>query len=125
VALLADEGGFDPVRSDYRMAEINGLALLQRIKRDHPSVPVIPMTAYGTVEGAVEAMKSGAYDYVSKPFTLDQIQHVVTRPRRAIIGRACVFPPKPKRRSNTTGGRATSANCAMRSSARRSWRWAK
>ncbi|GEM_PF-87259 len=79
LSLLGENGGFDLVLSDYRMAEINGLALLQRIKRDHPSLPVILMTAYGTVESAVEAMKSGAYDYVTKPFTLDQIQHVVAR----------------------------------------------
>ena len=77
--LIADEGNFDLVLSDYRMAEMNGLELLQRIKRDHPQLPVILMTAYGTVENAVAAMKSGAYDYVTKPFTLEQIQHVVAR----------------------------------------------
>ncbi len=79
LATLANEGGFDLVLTDYRMAEVNGLALLQRIKQENPSLPVILMTAYGTVEGAVAAMKSGAYDYVTKPFTLDQIQHVVAR----------------------------------------------
>jgi two-component system, NtrC family, response regulator AlgB len=79
LALLADDGGSDLVLSDYRMAEVNGLALLQRIKTDNPSLPVILMTAYATVEGAVAAMKSGAYDYVTKPFTLDQIQHIVNR----------------------------------------------
>jgi DNA-binding NtrC family response regulator len=76
---LAAEHDFDLVLSDYRMAEVNGLELLQRIKRDSPRLPVILMTAYGTVENAVAAMKSGAYDYVAKPFTLEQIQHVVTR----------------------------------------------
>ena len=79
LALIADEGNFDLVLSDYRMAEMNGLELLQRIKRDHPQLPVILMTAYATVESAVTAMKSGAYDYVTKPFSLDQIQHVVAR----------------------------------------------
>jgi len=79
LAALRDEPGFDVVLTDYRMAEMNGLALLQQIKQDNPSLPVILMTAYGTVEGAVAAMKSGAYDYVTKPFTLDQIQHVVAR----------------------------------------------
>jgi NtrC-family two-component system response regulator AlgB len=79
LATLADEGGFDVVLTDFRMAEMNGLALLERIKQDNPSLPVILMTAYGTVEGAVAAMKSGAYDYITKPFTLDQIQHVVAR----------------------------------------------
>ena len=79
LALIAEEGNFDLVLSDYRMAEMNGLELLQRIKRDNPQLPVILMTAYGTVESAVTAMKSGAYDYVTKPFSLDQIQHVVVR----------------------------------------------
>jgi two-component system, NtrC family, response regulator AlgB len=79
LALIADEGNFDLVLSDYRMAEMNGLELLQRIKRDHPQLPAILMTAYATVESAVTAMKSGAYDYVTKPFSLDQIQHVVAR----------------------------------------------
>jgi two-component system, NtrC family, response regulator AlgB len=79
LSALSGEGGFDLVLTDYRMAEVNGLALLEQIKRDNPALPVILMTAYGTVESAVAAMKSGAYDYVSKPFTLDQIQHVVAR----------------------------------------------
>jgi NtrC-family two-component system response regulator AlgB len=77
--LLANEAGCDLVLSDYRMAEVNGLELLQRIKREHPRLPVILMTAYGTVESAVAAMKSGAYDYVTKPFSLEQIQHIVGR----------------------------------------------
>jgi two-component system, NtrC family, response regulator AlgB len=79
LSAIAADGAFDLVLTDYRMAEVNGLALLQQIKRDNPALPVILMTAYGTVESAVAAMKSGAYDYVSKPFTLDQIQHVVAR----------------------------------------------
>jgi len=79
LATLGDEGGFDLVLTDYRMAEMNGLALLQRIKQDNPSLPVLLMTAYATVEGAVAAMKSGAYDYVTKPFSLDQMEHVVAR----------------------------------------------
>jgi two-component system, NtrC family, response regulator AlgB len=77
--LLANEAACDLVLSDYRMAEVNGLELLQRIKREHPRLPVILMTAYGTVESAVAAMKSGAYDYVTKPFSLEQIQHIVGR----------------------------------------------
>jgi len=77
--MLANEEEFDLVLSDYRMAEVNGLELLQRIKRERPRLPVILMTAYGTVENAVAAMKGGAYDYVAKPFTLEQIQHVVAR----------------------------------------------
>ena len=79
LTLLGQEGSFDLVLSDYRMAELNGLELLQQIKRESPNLPVILMTAYATVENAVAAMRSGATDYVTKPFTLEQIQHVVDR----------------------------------------------
>src|SRR6266850_28479 len=78
VAMLA-ETQFDLVLTDYRMAEMSGLELLREIKRRAPECLVILMTAYATVENAVEAMKSGAYDYVTKPFSLEQIQHTVDR----------------------------------------------
>jgi two-component system, NtrC family, response regulator AlgB len=58
---------------------MTGLDLLRDIKRSHPETLVILMTAYATVENAVTAMKAGAYDYVTKPFTLEQIQHTVER----------------------------------------------
>jgi two-component system, NtrC family, response regulator AlgB len=67
------------VLTDYRMAELNGLELLQQIKRQAPETVVILMTAYATIENAVAAMKAGAYDYLAKPFSLDQIRHVVER----------------------------------------------
>ena len=76
---LIGEQGFDLVLSDYRMAEMNGLELLRSIKERSPDTLVILMTAYGTIENAVAAMKAGAHDYVTKPFSLEQIQHVVER----------------------------------------------
>lgn len=80
LALIGAPGNFyDLVLTDYRMAEVNGLELLRRIKSLSPELPVILMTAYATVENAVAAMRSGAFDYITKPFTLDQIQHVVER----------------------------------------------
>src|SRR6267154_312636 len=78
VASLA-ETQFDLVLTDYRMAEMSGLELLREIKKRAPESLVILMTAFATVENAVEAMKSGAYDYVTKPFSLEQIQHTVDR----------------------------------------------
>jgi CheY-like chemotaxis protein len=65
--LLANDGSFDLVLTDYRMAELNGLELLQQIKRQAPETPVILTTAYATIENAVAAMKAGAYDYLVKP----------------------------------------------------------
>jgi two-component system, NtrC family, response regulator AlgB len=77
--LLSRSGPVDLVITDYKLAELNGLELLQQIKRQAPETPVILMTAYGTIENAVAAMKAGAYDYLAKPFSLEQIQHVVER----------------------------------------------
>ena len=72
-------GEFDLILTDYRMAETNGLELLEQIRHRFPELLVILMTAYGTVEDAVVAMKAGAYDYVTKPFSLSQLQHVLER----------------------------------------------
>jgi len=77
--LLASNESADLVLTDYRMAELNGVELLQQIKRQLPDTTVILMTAYGTIENAVMAMKAGAYDYLAKPFSLEQVQHVVER----------------------------------------------
>lgn len=79
LALLTEESGFDAVLTDYCMAEMNGYELLTRIKVRDPEIRVILMTAYATVENAVAAMKAGAYDYLTKPFSLDQVQHAVER----------------------------------------------
>ena len=68
-ALLSSDHGFDLMLTDYRMAEMNGLELLQQVHREAPDLAVILMTAYATVENAVAAMKAGAYDYVIKPFS--------------------------------------------------------
>ena len=75
----AAESRFDLVLTDFRMAEMNGLELLKEAKRIHPDTLVILMTAYATVESAVAAMKAGAYDYVTKPFSLEEIQLIVER----------------------------------------------
>src|SRR5271166_1455129 len=61
------------------MAGMSGLKLLESIKRLNPALPVVMMTAYCSIPDAVEAMRQGAYDYVTKPFTADQIVRVVAR----------------------------------------------
>jgi NtrC-family two-component system response regulator AlgB len=70
---------FDLVLTDYRMAEMNGLELLKEIKHLSPDIPVILMSAYATVQNAVAIMKAGAYDYLTKPFSADHVEHIVTR----------------------------------------------
>jgi two-component system, NtrC family, response regulator len=58
----------DLVLTDMKMPVMDGIELLEQIKRKDPDLPVIMMTAYGTVEKAVEAMQKGAYNYILKPF---------------------------------------------------------
>jgi two-component system NtrC family response regulator len=70
---------FDLMLTDQRMPSMDGLALLERVRRTRPEMPVILMTAYGTVSTAVEAMKRGASDYLTKPFERDELLVVVEK----------------------------------------------
>ena len=70
---LLDAGTFDLVLADIKMPGMNGLALLESIKKDTPDLTVVMMTAFGHIEMAVEAMKRGAYDFITKPFELDAL----------------------------------------------------
>ncbi len=74
-----DGAAAELVLSDVRMAGMDGLALLREIRRRLPEAVVVLMTAYATVEQAVEAMRAGAYDYLVKPFSLDQVGHLLAR----------------------------------------------
>jgi NtrC-family two-component system response regulator AlgB len=85
---MIDAAPFDLVLTDFRMAEMNGLELLTEIRKRRPECMVILMTAYATVENAVAAMKAGAFDYVTKPFSLDQIQHLAERALQLQVLRA-------------------------------------
>lgn len=68
---------YDIVISDINMELMDGLELLEAVKRDYPHIEVIMMTGYGTVENAIRAMKNGAYDFLLKPIKLDQMGMVV------------------------------------------------
>ena len=76
LARVAEER-FDVVLTDLRMPGMSGIDLLSQIRTREPDLPVIVLTAFGTVETAVEAMKRGAFDYVLKPFDLDAIELTV------------------------------------------------
>src|SRR6202051_5425649 len=68
------EGHFDVVLSDLKMGGSDGLDVLRTTKALHPTTSVILMTAFGSVTTAVEAMKSGAFDYVQKPFEIEEME---------------------------------------------------
>ncbi|OHB44120.1 MAG: sigma-54-dependent Fis family transcriptional regulator [Planctomycetes bacterium RIFOXYD12_FULL_42_12] len=70
---------FDLVVVDLKMEDMDGLEVLSCIKHDNPSTEVIVMTAFGTIDSAILAMKKGAYDYVTKPFQLPDILSVIER----------------------------------------------
>ena len=74
---LIQKSPVDLVVSDIRMPGISGLELLARIKDHDEDVPVIMITAFASPNDAVQAMKSGAYDYISKPFNVDEIKSVI------------------------------------------------
>ena len=65
---LGSTGAYDVVITDLRMGEFDGIDVLRTIKESQPMTEVIVMTAYGTIESAVEAMRLGAFDYIQKPF---------------------------------------------------------
>ena len=69
----------DLVLLDYQMPDMNGLEVLKEIRKRESTVPVVMITAYGTIERAVEAMKEGAYDFIPKPFDPDHLALVVRK----------------------------------------------
>jgi two-component system response regulator FlrC len=91
---LFGKGGYDLVVSDIRMPEMNGIELLSRLKSGDPDVPVVMVTAFGTIEDAVEAMKRGAADYLLKPFSPDYLEEVVAR----VIGGQVAVPAEERYR---------------------------
>ncbi len=74
---LLRENSIDLVVTDLKLPGIDGLEFLQAVKRQNVALPVVVMTAFGTVETAVEAMKAGASDYVLKPFSLAEMRMVI------------------------------------------------
>src|SRR3954466_14768282 len=79
VSKLEGSARFDLLITDLKMPKMTGIELLAEAKRLRPDMPVVLMTAFATVQTAVEAMKLGAYDYIQKPFDGDEIKHLVDR----------------------------------------------
>jgi len=81
-----DRDNFDLVISDIRMPGMGGMALLEKIKETDHRLPVVMITAYASPEDAVAAMKDGAFDYISKPFKVEEIKNTI---RSALSAAAC------------------------------------
>lgn len=70
---------YDLILMDVRMTELDGIEALQEIKKISPAIPIIIMTAYGSVKTAVDALKSGAYDYLTKPLDIEEVKILITK----------------------------------------------
>jgi DNA-binding NtrC family response regulator len=94
---LANMGrGINMVITDLKMPGLDGMGLLRRLSVDYPDVPVVMITAHGSVENAVEAVKLGAFDYLEKPFDQEQIHQIVAKAMRThMLSRRDARPEDP------------------------------
>ena len=84
-ALAGMSRDVNTVITDLKMPGLDGMGLLKRLSVDFPDVPVVMITAHGSVESAVEAVKLGAFDYVEKPFDQEQIRQIVAKALRTAL----------------------------------------
>ena len=103
---MVSEHHVDVVITDLKMPKLDGLSLLKRLAKDEPGLPVILITAHGTIDTAVEALKAGAFDYVTKPFDRAEFRAVVDKAARTseLAGRD-VVPEALARASVESKGR--------------------
>ena len=94
----AGDGRYDLVVSDVRMERSGGLDVLAAFTEKAPATPVILITAFGDVSGAMEAIQRGAYDYVSKPFNIEELRLTVARAieRRRLVAEQKAVPSEGK-----------------------------
>ncbi len=78
-ALIEDDDRFDAVLLDVMLPDADGLQVLRWIRERHPDLAVVMITAFGTIENAVAAMKAGAFHYLTKPFKNDEVRNLVVR----------------------------------------------
>ncbi len=83
---LFEKNPFDVVLADIRMPKTTGFEVLNRIKELSPKTKVIMITAYASFESAVESMKEGAYDYIAKPFNVDEVKRTVSNALQSVTG---------------------------------------
>lgn len=76
---ILQSNNMDVVITDLKMPDIDGMELLTSISGRHPEIPVIMITAHGTIATAVEALKKGAFDYITKPFDIDELKNIISK----------------------------------------------
>ncbi len=76
---LLSENHIDVVITDLKMPKVDGMSLLRRALLEQPGLPIVMITAHGTVDTAVEALKLGAFDYLTKPFDWDEVRQIVAK----------------------------------------------
>lgn len=76
---IVNENIVDIILSDYKMPEMTGIEVLEKVRKLNPEISFVIITAYGTIENAVAAMQIGAYDYISKPVDLDELDLLIDR----------------------------------------------
>jgi two-component system, NtrC family, response regulator HydG len=84
---IIEKKDFDLVLSDFRLPDSDGLKILQHVKLKNPAIPVIIMTAYAEVKMAVELIKSGAFDYITKPIQQEEVLRIIDRALKHSKGR--------------------------------------
>jgi DNA-binding NtrC family response regulator len=102
---ILTSGRIAAVVTDLKMPRIDGMELLRRIREDFPEVPVVMITAHGTVATAVEALKKGALDYITKPFELEELKNVISKAvkTRNLKDNELFLPPEEIERAGIIG----------------------
>jgi nitrogen regulation protein NR(I) len=106
----AEKDSFDLIITDLKLPGVNGLDLVRRLHSARPHLPIILMTAHGTTETAIEATKSGAYDYVLKPFEIPEFLELV---EKALRSRFLMVEPVEIGGTGATGGALVGNSRAM------------
>ncbi len=106
---LLRENHIDLVITDLKMPRVDGMTLLKRAIEEEPELPVVVITAHGTIDTAVEALKLGAFDFVTKPFDKDELRQIVAKALKTRELRGADATPSPITRDARFGIIGTSA----------------
>jgi two-component system response regulator PilR (NtrC family) len=105
---LLEKNEYELCLTDMRLADGDGLAVVAHVAKNHPNLPVAVITAHGSAENAVAALKAGAFDYVSKPVQLQQLRNLVRQALKLVV----TEKPKRTQKSSTSAARELMGSCA-------------